>query len=168
MGEFRIGRTHAQHSYPDTPRGAGALSFARNFAEGPTGTVPITTLGVQIPWSFIESGAPAGANAPITPRVTGRMLFSGVVVVQNVGNAPTTLTVRVNDGTVTLLVPLVQQTVGVGEKAAVAFEILSLALFALGVTKNIRVVVTASADSQLELTTSSSTLEIEEKQFATG
>ena len=34
MGEFRIGRRFAQHSYPDGPRALSA-AFASNFAFGP-------------------------------------------------------------------------------------------------------------------------------------
>lgn len=168
MGEFRIGRKYAQHSYPDTPRGAGALSLARNFAIGPNAPTTITTGGVQVPWDIIESGASPGVHVPITPRVTGRMLFSGVIQVSNNDDAPVDISVQVQVQDSTLLVPLVQQTVPADGEAAIAFEILSLALFTVGVARNISVLVTASANVDVVLTTDNSTLEIEEKSFATG
>jgi hypothetical protein len=168
MGEFRIGRKHASHTYPDTPRGAGALSFARNFAIGPNTPTTITTGGVQVPWDIIESGASPGVNVPITPRVTGRMLFAGVIQVTNNDDVPVTISVQVQVQGSTLLVPLVQETVDANGEAAIAFEILSLALFTVGVPRNISVLVTASADVDVVLTTDNSTIEIEEKPFATG
>jgi hypothetical protein len=168
MGEFRIGRRYAQHTYPDTPRGAGALSFARNFAEGPGTPTTIDTSGVQVPWAFIESGDPVGVNVPITPRVTGRILFSGVVQVTNNDAAPVTVQVQIQVNGSTLLVPLVQETVDANGEAAIAFEILSLALLPVGVTAQIQLQVTATADVDVVLSTNNTTLEIEEKPFATG
>lgn len=170
MGEFRIGRKNAQHFYPDTPRGgSGALAFARNFAMGPGNLTPVATAvdgGTQIPWDFIESGAPLSVNAPITPRVTGRILFSGVVVVKNSTLTPVTVTVQVQVNGSTLLVPLVQETVDASGFAALPFEILSEALFAIGVTRNIQVFVTASASNSVNLDVDSSTIEIQEMPFA--
>lgn len=75
MGEFRIGRSRAQHSYPDTPRGGGAFAFARNYAS----TEQSQNFGAgsfNINWQSIEApGADPvpGTNVPITPQVTGRI-----------------------------------------------------------------------------------------------
>jgi hypothetical protein len=168
MGEFRIGRRFAQHTYPDTPRGGGALAFARNFAMGPATPTTITTGGVQVPWDFIESGAPSGVNVPITPRVTGRMLFSGVVQVTNNDDAPVTVQVQIQVNDATELVPLVQETVDANGEAAIAFEIMYIASLPVGVTAQIQLLVTSTADVDVVLSTDNSTLEIEEKSFATG
>lgn len=58
MGEFRIGRKFASHSYPDT-RAATTVPYARNFAVGP-GTVTDVTVGTPVPWGVIEAIAAWG------------------------------------------------------------------------------------------------------------
>jgi hypothetical protein len=94
MGEFRIGRKHAQHSYPDTPRSAVA-SYARNSALGPQDRVQSlpAPLGANILWLTPEIGV-AGANIPITPRVTGIVRVASVVVCQNAAFAPDAMVVE--------------------------------------------------------------------------
>lgn len=81
MGGFRIGRKHAQHTYPDSP-GRSAFLFARNFAQGPDGNLTLTDKVLHpIVWHFVD--APAGisptANVPITPKTTGIVLITGVL-----------------------------------------------------------------------------------------
>lgn len=55
MGEFRIGRKHARHVYPDNSRAAALALFARNFASGPAENTTISGGGIQIPWNAVES-----------------------------------------------------------------------------------------------------------------
>ena len=84
MGEFRIGRSRAQHSYPDT-RGAGVAGFARNSAFGPSPQTPlaIAALGTKIPWVAPEVGTAGSTIVPITPNVTGIVRVLADVVVEN-------------------------------------------------------------------------------------
>jgi hypothetical protein len=81
MGEFRIGRKFAQHSYPNS-RAASTVPFARNFAAGPEQD-QVIPLGVDTPvlWAAIESGAPPGPLVPITRLSTGIIRISGVLTV---------------------------------------------------------------------------------------
>jgi hypothetical protein len=81
MGEFRIGRKHAQHSYPDTPRGAVA-AFARNYAST-NQNQDFSTGTVDVAWQAIESGAAPGTDVPVTPRVTGRVRIITTCVLIN-------------------------------------------------------------------------------------
>jgi hypothetical protein len=88
MGEFRIGRTFARHSYPDTPRGASA-AFARNSAFGPN-SPPLSVdpvAGTLITWQSIEVGTIGGTVVPITPKVTGIVRVIVNVVFENAGAA---------------------------------------------------------------------------------
>jgi hypothetical protein len=169
MGEFRIGRKYAHHFYPDTPRGAGALSLARNFAMGPGDATDVVTSGdggTQIPWDFIESDAALGVDAPITPRVTGQILFKGVIVFKNNSLSPVNVTAQVEVNDLAIAPPVVEETVAANGLAAVPFEVLIDTPLALGITANIQVIVTASTNGAVTLTVDSSTIEIEEVPFA--
>jgi hypothetical protein len=86
MGEFRIGRTYARHSYPDTPRGASA-AFARNSAFGPN-SPPLSVdpvAGTKVPWQQIEVGTAGDTVVPFTPKVTGITRVLVNVVFENAG-----------------------------------------------------------------------------------
>jgi len=56
---FRIGRKHAQHTYPEPNRGSQALSLAHGWADNPTDVA----IGV---------GNTTVASVPVTPKVTGK------------------------------------------------------------------------------------------------
>lgn len=78
MGEFRIGRTRAQHSYPESRFGGGVQTLARNFANGPKlGSDPVIddSVGTFIPWGVIDSAeawdAATDYVAGVTPGLTG-------------------------------------------------------------------------------------------------
>jgi len=91
MGEFRIGRTRAQHSYPEAQRGgAGVLSLARNFAQAEKVTVPISDAGTQIPWGFIESVD--AWDATVTYGINDIVSFDGTTWISlqagNLNNSP--------------------------------------------------------------------------------
>jgi len=105
MGEFRIGRRHASHSYPDTgSKASPPIPPARNFAFGPgTDTGILTTPGTDVPWSNLESGA-AGVNVPITPRVTGRLSIRAMLMLKSTVASSVTINVRV-DGITTIAIP---------------------------------------------------------------
>lgn len=101
MGEFRIGRRNAQHSYPESRRGGGSLSSGgSNFAIGPLDQELVPIVGLEVPWAAISSGAPPGTDVPVTLSVTGRLLLWGVVCLKNntADDLQVTVTVRV-DGT---------------------------------------------------------------------
>jgi hypothetical protein len=76
---FRIGRKHAQHTYPES-RATTTVPLARNSASGPDESTDIDTT-VQVPWNVIENGAVAGVNVPITPKTTGVIHVTGVITV---------------------------------------------------------------------------------------
>jgi hypothetical protein len=167
----RTGRRHASETYPENSRAAGATVFARNYARGPASNTAIATAGgggTQIPWDFIESGAPLGVNVPITPRATGRILFSGAVVVQNTTGGVITVTLQVEVDNATLPAPLVKATIAANAFETIPFEMISEALLPVGTTANIEVIMTASAGASVNIVQDSSTLEIEELQLATG
>jgi hypothetical protein len=87
MGEFRIGRTFARHSYPDTPRAGGLAALARNSAFGPD-SPPLAVdpvNGTKLTWQSIEVGTPGGTVVPITPKVTGIVRVIVNVVFENAG-----------------------------------------------------------------------------------
>jgi hypothetical protein len=171
MGEFRIGRKYAHHFYPDTPRGAGALSLARNFAMGPGDPTDVVTAGdggTQIPWDFIESDGPLGVDVPITPRVTGQILFKGVVVVKNNSLSPVNVTVQVEIDDLTLFAPVLQETVTANGLAAIPFEALTFTPIPIGVLATVQVILTASVNDAITLNVDGSTIEIEEVLPATS
>lgn len=171
MGEFRIGRKYAHHFYPDTPRGAGALSLARNFAMGPGDSTNVVTAGdggTQIPWDFIESDAALGVDVPITPSVTGQILFKGVVVVKNSSLSPVNVTLQVEVDGSTLFAPVTEVTVAANGLAAIPFEARTGSPLPLGVIANIQVLVAASVNDAITLNVDGSTIEIEEVLLATS
>jgi len=97
MGEFRIGRKFAQHSYPEAPRGAGPSGFARNSAFGPQGLTPqaLGATGDKIKWDTIESGGVSGDTAvKITPKVTGIVRALINVVVENTAGSTNNMIVE--------------------------------------------------------------------------
>lgn len=169
MTEF-VGRTGSRrlYSYPDTPRGLNAASFARNAAIGPdTDPVDISDAGTQVPWAFIESGAPAGVNIPITPRATGRVLISGVLSIANTAEGALDVQVQIQVDGSTITFPLLEKTTipagGFGTLPIVAVP----PLMTVGTAKNISILVTASAEG-LQLSPESSELNIQEVPLATG
>lgn len=54
---FRIGRKHAQHTYP-LSRTATTVPYARNFASTPKEDFALTDVETPIPWDRIDGGAP--------------------------------------------------------------------------------------------------------------
>ena len=173
MGEFRIGRTFARHSYPDTPRAGGLAALARNFAQGPGGdtATPITAAGILVPWATIESGAPPGVSVPITPAVTGRVRISAVLTILNASGASAIVSVQAQTTAGLIAFPLVQATVDASVGEVDGFEAVPFLLDFLapvGVVDNIQLFVTASADGALFLTLQSSTIDVQELLLATG
>jgi hypothetical protein len=182
MGEFRIGRTFARHSYPDTPRGGGAFAFARNFAKGPgtEGAQPITDTGTQILWGTIDVPAtpPNSANVAITPHVTGVVRVHGVVSVQNTSGADAVVTVQVRVNGVTVSTPAPETTVRAANSsaedengfAAIPFlaELTATEGLVIGTYAEIQILVTAITNGSLGLTVNDSTLEVQEVPVSTG
>jgi len=171
MGEFRIGRKFASHSYPES-RAATTVPFARNFATGPTlfaAPPDVQTTGTQVPWNVIESGAPPGFDVPITPKSTGRIRITGVVAVKNSTMSPVLVTVLVQLNGANEFNPLFLSAV-VDSEGAVAIPIVAelSALLAPGVQRLIEFFVFASADGAISLTVESSSIDVQEVPFATG
>jgi len=175
MGEFRIGRKFASHSYPE-PRRDTTVAFARNFAKGPATSTIIAagnlvqpfTGGTLVPWDFIESGAPLGTSVPITPVTTGIMLVSGVVCVKSTSTADAFVFVQVLlDGD---LVPVPFEAVAtIPPDGTVVIPILTEEIEAPGPTFNWSIrLVAFNSDGVLSLFMESSTLNIEERPAATG
>jgi hypothetical protein len=159
MGEFRIGRKFAQHSYPESRFGDGA--FARNFASGPPtgeGPTPIVTTGTPVSWETIESGAPPGVNVPITPHVTGRIRIIATIVVASVAGAGLVGIGAVIDGTPISTPQSFSAVVALGV-VTVSF-VLDVAVGFGPHTVQIRAV--AGADNVLVLQPHDSTLDIQE------
>jgi hypothetical protein len=181
MGEFRIGRKSAQHSYPES-RFAGLLGpFARNFAAGPLLPDVVVvgdgiTGGTPILWDIIESGAPASISVPITPKSTGIIRITGVVAVKNSSGAAVNVLVQVALNGVRQVVPFSEE-VTVVNHAPDAFNIggaatlpivAELAGLVVGVTRLVSIVVTAETAVAINLLAATCTLDIQEVAAATG
>lgn len=173
MGEFRIGRKFAQHSYPDAPRGAAAALLARNFAFGPATTTDIETSPTAIPWEGVDVGAP-GITAQITPRVSGIVLISAVVAIKSLSGVQEIVTVDVSVNGFVLNVPFFNQiTVEAGGFLVVPIltetNVATLgALLPIGVPATVSILLTANTDDVLQLSTDDSSISIQEVLPATG
>lgn len=186
MGEFIFnrGRSRTAHGYPDTRAGANSppatLAFARNFAQGPGTEVAqaITTTGTQIEWGDVDVPNVDPEDIPITPKSTGIIRVSGVVVVQNDHDAtPHNVTVQVQIDDVTILTPAAMVTI---DQAAAADEsngleaipfLVEIEGIVVGATINIEVLVTsanASSDGHLSIVVNDSTCEVLEVPVSTG
>src|SRR5512147_2902491 len=166
MGEFRIGRKYAQHSYPESRRDT-TVPYAGNFAQGPTDNTAISSGGTQIPWTVIASGAPAGVDIPITPKSSGRIRLVGQVVVDNISEGNATVSVQAQVDGVTISTPSSQTEFSTDITIDTVPFVLDLTL-PVGVLANIQLLVTASGNDELELTAACSTLDISEIPAPTG
>ena len=166
MGEFRIGRRYAQHSYPDAPRVPTLAPLARNFATGPKVGTAVAAAGTQVPWNSIDFG-PDGVDVQITPQTTGLVRVSAVIAVGNSDVAQRNVQVQVQIGNVTVPLPVSDQvTVAANGLEAIPFLIeLSLPV---GVPSQIQILVTAEVDGQISLSQESSSMELQEVSIATG
>jgi hypothetical protein len=170
MSGFRIGRKFAQHSYPD-PRRSTTVAFARNSATGPAADQGFDDTGAQVVWDSIESGAVAGVNVPITPLSSGKIHITGVITVKtdNPNSVDVNLTVEVDS----LLVPRPANEMvsvsGTGPDmpwAAIPFDV--IVNLPVGVTSNIEILMTASADVAIHIEAGSSSISIQEVPPVTG
>lgn len=171
MGEFRIGRKYAQHSYPEPRRGgASATPFARNFAAGPGSETNITVPGVQVPWSAIDVGAP-GVNIPITPQSTGIIRIAGALTIKNhSGSNVVTVLVNPQVAGVSLAFPLGDEVTLPINALAVIPILAETSALTIGVQALIQVLVSSEdADvNQISIELESSTLDVQEVAVATG
>lgn len=169
MTEF-VGRTGAKrnYSYPQTPRGLNAASFARNAAIGPgTDPVDISDAGTQIPWFLIENGATASVNIPITPRATGRMLITGEISIANTAEGALDVQAQIQVDGSTQTFPLLEKiTIPIGGFGVIPIVAVP-PLMTVGTTKNISILLTASS-AGLQLSPESSEINIQEVALATG
>jgi hypothetical protein len=161
----RIGRKHAAETYPES-KGDTTLVFARNFAQGPGTSQTLSTSPQEISWGAIESGAPAGVNVPVTPKVTGLLLVQAVVEIDNPSEASAAIvTVQVGVGGVALATPATQVTIPEGELATVPIQ--ALVAEAVGTTSEINVFVSTNLLGVV-LQANDSTLSVQEVPAATG
>ncbi|SRR5260221_12084520 len=169
MGEFRIGRKHAQHSYPNA-RFTGLIGpFARNYATGPVspGQTIATTPGAQVVWNFVAVGVP-GANVPITPLNTGYLRITGILTIANPGD-PAVVQVQVQIGGVSLPIPF-EEVVTIANAQTVVIPIFAETTptnTPVGTTKNIEILLTSSLTGPV-LIPESSLLDVQEVQVPTG
>jgi hypothetical protein len=175
MSEF-VGRTGSNrvYSYPETPRGASALSaLARNFAFGPDTSTDIDTAPTPVPWAGMDVGAP-GINVPITPRATGIIRISGVLNIKSASGIQEAISLVVIVDSVEMPVPFFERpTFEAGARVAIPFLTeLNAATFGapltVGVTSNVVIAVTASNPDVLSLPLNSSTMDVQEVPVATG
>lgn len=158
---FRIGRKHAQHSYPE-PRGVPS-SIASNFALGPGTNQAIaqspgsTRAFTDTNGSVVAAGTLTSQGAPVTPRATGVLLVTGAVNVENVSDgAPVNVSVFIQVNGVTSTAPIAVATLS----ASTSFESIPIsALIAplpLNVTAHVNLILVASA-AGVNLTAASGT-----------
>ena len=164
------------HSYPETRGGGNALlAFARNFAAGPTEVTAIPTAGIEIPWGLIYSLSDTipvgGTDVPITPRATGRIRVSGVLVVKNSSDTAETVNLVIRIGAIELAFPFLEaNSIESGGVEAIPFlgETLISEAFPLGVTTTVRIFATSTNDTDVELVALDSTIEVQEVAVPTG
>jgi hypothetical protein len=168
MGEFRIGRRFAQHSYPESRQNT-TVPFARNFAQGPADLTPITMAGIQVPWDVIESGAPPGADVPIVPQATGRVRLIASLTIGNTGEGSETAVVRAQTNGMLIDFPQSGMTIPGGGVGTIPYvldigpgSVSHPIPLAVGSPTDIELFVTATSDGVLSLAPNSSTLDIQE------
>lgn len=168
MGEFRIGRKHARHSYPDTRGGGAGGVFSRNFASGPATETDITVDGVQLPWNAVDVGTP-GADVQITPNVTGIVQIDGVITMKNHSSGIVIVNIQAQVGSLGLLIPLAE-AVSMPANALAAIPVLTEFSAPIGVAALVQILV-ESADAggnEISIVMESSTLSLQEVSAATG
>lgn len=167
----RIGRRYASETYPSRG-GAQGAPFARNFAQGPaTPQGVLVAPGTPVSWGTVESTGAAGTNVPITPRVSGLILVTGVLVATNGAGTVESLSAQIGVNGVTQATPASVAALGAAGAAAsevaVPFEAL-VGPLPLGTTVEITVVVQASAGSAITLAAEACTVSVQEVSAATG
>lgn len=170
----RIGRKHAAETYPEPRAGGGGVNIAamaRNYASGPASDTDVPIAGVQIPWNVIDSGAALGPNVPITPHVTGRILVSAMISLENVSASPVNVRVRVQIGGVSVTIPtdpssLLDAAPAEG-RSSIVIPLSAQLTVAVGVAINIQIFVSADDEpgTLVRVVADSSTLNIQEVTF---
>lgn len=179
MGEFRIGRTFARHSYPDTPRGQPAGAFARNSAVGPATTTALNPAGQVVPWEVTETGDLNVVSVKITPRSTGRIRITAMITVQNGVTGPTDVSVKLQAGAavggpfVDLPLPAANQTTVLGTALAgggggfATIPLVADEFGVIGTPAFVAIKISASPNA-VSLVMEATTIDIQETPVATG
>lgn len=176
MGYITNRKNRSPESYPER-RGGGATpteAFARNFASAPADQILIPEdPGAQVVWNSISSGAPASADVPITPAVTGIIMVRGVICLKNTSSDPQVdsgvqVLVQVGNPPAVTLIPFLELvTVEIGD--AVVVPILTQTdPQPIGVPTSISILLLAGDAGTISLVSQSSSLEIQEVPAATG
>lgn len=177
MGGFRIGRTRAQHTYPESRRNT-TVPYARNsalFVLDGQGNTPMVLSGTPtpIPWTSIESTFPTGGvDVPITPRTTGLVLLTGMVTATvSPENSEANLLVQIKVGTALLTVPFALEDIPAGTAAPQTITIPIVFSgpipLPIGVTTNIQIQVSQTVGSDAASVVDA-TLSLQEVQLPTG
>jgi hypothetical protein len=168
---FRIGRKYASHTYPQSQAAQTLPLFARNFAQGPTSNQVVGTGGAAItPWT-VESGSAANAHVPITPRVTGLVLVTAVIEMENTSGVSAEVQgqILLNDNPLPGTPPLSLTTVASGNFATLTVQAL-VGPLPVGVEANIGVgvITLGSGSPAVTLQADDSTVSVQEIPAATG
>jgi len=156
------------YSYPETPRGGGALAFARNSGTAGDET-SISQAGVQVQWTEREVAGATNVDVPITPRVTGIIRFLGMFYIQNEGPGnvqDVTVTLQVNGSDVASVAATVE-TVGEGSGSETIPFILTGPGFTVGTTYNVQFKLSKATGSG-SLLMITGTVDVQELPRATG
>jgi len=167
MGEFRIGRSYAKHSYPESRQNT-TVPLARNFAIGPLTSTAVTTGGTQVPWSDIESGATPGVDVPITPASSGTIQLTGVIEVNNGTESGVNVQVQVQLAGTTSPLPATEKVTAPPGFSAIPLLTEWITALPLGTTAKFEVLVTAASNGAITLVAQSSSFEVKEVPPATG
>jgi hypothetical protein len=173
---FRIGRSRAQHTYPDTPRGASG-AYARNSAFGPlNGTQAIPASGgTKVRWAAMEVGATGGTTVPITPQVTGIVRAIVNVVAVNPTDAADDIAVQfvvdgvpVSGGATVSTLPAALESQSGAITIPLVLDFAGSQKLSVGVAHTIEVLVTSVLGVSGKSVTGLSTVDLQELPAATG
>jgi hypothetical protein len=164
---FRIGRSRAAHTYPQSAgSGGSSLPYGRNNAQGPNANQTLSTSPQTIVWGAIGSGGAPSINVPITPRVTGLIQVSAVIELENTGEGSVNVSVQVAVGGTPIATPTSEVTVNGGSFATIPFQ--TLIAQTVGETSDIQIVVSATSLSVITLQAGESSLSVHEVSAPTG
>lgn len=95
---FRIGRTRAQHTYPEARSNQGSLPFDNASGEGTANDVPILDAGgTLIPWGTVQTnftGFFSLTDVPLVPKVSGKYRVTLMLGFANEDDAAHTVKVQ--------------------------------------------------------------------------
>lgn len=165
---YLISRRGRGETYPERSLGGGGggAAFARNFASGPKDDTP--TDGGRIQWNAVDAGSPpTPADVPITCAVSGVVLITGTLTLENDTDDPIVSDIIVQVDGVSIPVPVtLATTVQPHSSVVISFMFETTPTDTpIGVTKNIQVRVGGDGTTLLS---ESSVIAVQEVSVATG